>query len=356
MVARFRLGELDDRAREILQLAVSLYIRSGEPIGSRTISKAINRRLSPATIRNIMADLEEAGYLHQPHTSAGRVPSEMGYRFYVDSLGNSPKPVLSAEAYINTRLAAATTTEELMSTACHLLSDISQNVGIVVSAPIKISVLQHIEFVRLDDAKILVILVSQSGLLQQKMIRVGEPYSQEELIRAGNYLGEKFSGHTLVEIRHELVHLMQEERMRFDQQYDKMMRNLIETWSTTLDQEDPSLESVYVHGTGNILSKMDFVDVTRMQDLFRVFEEKSRLVAVLNECLGADSVAGVQIMIGSELGDPCLEGFTVITSPYLQRETATGFMGIIGPTRMEYHKGISVVSYLADACGRMINT
>ena len=351
MADRITLGQLDDRAREILQLAVSLYIRSGEPVGSRTVSKAINRRLSPATIRNIMADLEEAGYLHQPHTSAGRVPSEKGYRFYVDSLGDSPNRVPSAEAYINTKLATANTPEELMSTACYLLSDISQNVGIVVSTPIEISVLQHIEFVRLDDAKILVILVSQSGVLQQKMIRVSEPYNQEELIRAGNYLVDRFSGHTLVEIRRELVRLMQEERM----QYDKMMRNLIETWSLTLDQTDPSLESVYVYGTGNILSKVDLFDVARMQDLFRVFEEKSRLVAILNECLGVDSVDGVQIMIGSELGDSCLEGFTVITSPYLQREASAGFMGIIGPTRMEYRKGISVVSYLANVCGRMIN-
>ena len=352
MAERFRYGGLDDRAKEILQLAISLYIRFGEPVGSRTISKTINRRLSPATIRNIMADLEQAGYLHKPHTSAGRVPSEQGYRFYVDSLGNSPKSVPSAEAYINTTLATANTPEELMSTACYLLSDISQNVGIVVSAPIEVSVLQHIEFVRLDDVKILVILVSPSGLLQKKMIRVSEPYSQEELIRAGNYLVEKFAGYSLGEIRHELVRLVHEERM----QYDKMMRSLIESWSAALTQTAPSLESVYVYGTGNILSNVDFFDVARIQDLFRVFEEKNRLVAILNECLGADSVDGVQIMIGSELGDPCLEGFTVITSPYLQREAATGFMGIIGPTRMEYREGISVVSYLADACGRMIST
>jgi heat-inducible transcriptional repressor len=347
-----RTGDLDDRGMEILKLVVGLYIRSGEPVGSRTISRTMDRRLSPATIRNIMADLEDAGYLGQPHTSAGRVPSEKAYRFYVDCLGSSPKPAPSAEKYINTRLAGASTTEELMSTACHLLSDISNNVGIVVSASIDISVLQHIEFIRLDDRKILVILVSKSGQVQQKVIPADEPYSQEELVRAGNYLVEQFSGSTLPEIRRELVRLMQEERM----QYDKMLRNLIETWSETLDQSDPSTESVYVHGTGNILSNVDFSDVARMQELFRVFEEKGRLVNILNECLDSDSDDGVQIMIGSELGDPCLEGFTVITSPYLGQNAASGFMGIIGPTRMEYRKGISVVSYLANVCGRMITT
>ncbi len=358
MVARSRIGEVEDRGSEILKLVVGLYIQSGEPVGSRTISKTIDRRLSPATIRNIMADLEDAGYLSQPHTSAGRVPSEKAYRFYVDCLGSSPKPTPSAEEYINDKLARASTTDELMSTACCLLSDICNHVGIVVSAPIDISVLQHIEFIRLDDARILVILVSQSGLVQQKVIRVNERYSHDELVRAGNYLVEQFSGSTLPEIRRELVRLMEEDRKQYNRQYDryeKMMRDLIESWSETLDETDSAANSVYVHGTGNILSNAEPFDVSRMQELFRVLEEKGRLVKILNECLRSESDDGVQIMIGSELGDPCLAGFTVITSPYLRRESSAGFMGIIGPTRMEYRKSISIVSYLAGVCGRMIN-
>jgi heat-inducible transcriptional repressor len=134
-----------------------------------------------------------------------------------------------------------------------------------------------------------------------------------------------------------------------------MMRNLLESWSRALELTDSSSESVYLHGTGTILSSVDLSDVNRMQDLFRVFEEKGRLVQILNECLGSDADDRVQIMIGSELDDPCLAGLTVITSSYLQRDAASGFMGIIGPSRMEYRKGISVVSYLADVCGRMIN-
>jgi heat-inducible transcriptional repressor len=248
-------------------------------------------------------------------------------------------------------LGEAATRDELMSTACFLLSDISKNVGIVVSPPTEFSVLQHIEFVRLDDTKVLIILVSQGGLLEQKVIRVDEPYTQEELTRAGNFLVEQFSGLSLRYIRQELVRMMDRERML----YDRMMRKLLQKWSEAIDADGASMdESVYVQGTGNILPHVDPSDIGRMQELFRVFEEKGRLVAILTACLGSESDDRVQIMMGSEFGDPCLEGFTVITSPCVGRESESGFMGIIGPTRMEYRKGISVVSYLADLCGRMI--
>ena len=344
-------GRLDERGREILRLIVGEYIRSGEPIGSRTISKMMHRRLSPATVRNIMSDLEEAGFLVQPHTSAGRVPSEIGYRFYVEGLGHTAKPTRSAEDYINQALAGASTPEGMMSTACHLLSDISKNVGIVISPPIEISVMQHIEFVRLDDEKIIVILVSQSGIVQQKLIRVKDAFSQEQLTRAGNYLVERFAGSTLPEIRRELVELMREERML----YDSLLAHLVESWSESLEEEDSSAEFVYVQGRGNILSKVDFRDMARIEELFRLFEEKDRLVKILNECLHSDPEERVQIMIGSELGTPCMQGLTFITSPYGRRDGTAGFLGIIGPTRMEYRKGISVVGYVANVFDRMIS-
>ncbi len=343
-------SELGERGREILQLVISSYISSGEPVGSRTVSKAMNQRLSPASIRNIMADLEDAGYLMQPHTSAGRVPSDAAYRFFVDCLGNSGKPTRSDEAYINKALAEASTPEHMMSTASHLLSDICRTVGIVVSPPIETSMVQHIEFVRLGEDKILVIMVSQSGLLQQKLIRVAEPYNQDELTRAGNYLVDKFSGKTLPEIRHALVRMMRAERMR----YDRMMRRLLESWSLSLDEPDEASETVYIQGTGNILTKIDLSNIERMQELFGVFEEKGRLVKILNQCLPGDPEGGVKIRIGSELGAPCMRDFTIIASPYRQKDRTAGFMGIIGPTRMEYRKGISVVGYLANAFSRIM--
>ena len=345
-------SELGGRGREILQLIISSYISSGEPVGSRTVSEAMEHRLSPASIRNIMAELEDAGYLIQPHTSAGRVPSDAAYRFFVDCLGKSGKPTRSDEAYINKALAEASTPEHLMSTASYLLSDICSTVGIVVSPPLETSMLQHIEFVRLGEDKVLVVMVSKSGLLQQKLIRVAEPCTQDELTRAGNYLVEKFSGKTLIEIRRALVRMMRAERMR----YDRMMRRLLESWSLSLDEPEEMGETVYIQGTGNILTKIDLSNIERMQELFAVFEEKGRLVKILNQCLPGDSDQGVRIRIGSELGAPCMRDFTIIASPYRQNDRTAGFMGIIGPTRMEYRKGISVVGYLANAFSRIMTS
>src|SRR5213595_1125088 len=201
MVAKSDGRELDSRARDILKLIIRSYVNSGEPVGSRTLAKSMDWKFSPATIRNVMADLEEDGYLAQRHTSAGRIPSEKGYRFYVDRLAESGKVSKSDERYINRMLAESETPEDVMSRASMVLSTISKNVGIVIAPPMSATILKHIEFVDLSDGKILVIFVSKSGSLQRKLIRVGERYSQDELDRAGRYLVEKFSGKTLTEIR-----------------------------------------------------------------------------------------------------------------------------------------------------------
>ena len=306
-------------------------------------------KLSPATIRNIMADLEEDGYLAQPHTSAGRIPSEKGYRFYVDHLADSSRVSRSDERYINRLLAESETPEDVMSRACFILSTISKNVGLVIAPPMAAIILKHIEFVDLGEGKVLVVFVSKTGLLQRKLIRVPESYTQEELDRAGRYLVEKFSGKTLTEIRNELLRLMQFERSLFDR-----MLALLRTWSETL-QEDAKPETIYLQGTANILNKPEFADVERMRTLFQMFEEKVRLVKILNECIGNNPPEGVKISIGSELGVPDMRDFTLIASSYAPNDHTTGFLGIIGPTRMEYERGISIVSYLGRIVGEMIN-
>jgi heat-inducible transcriptional repressor len=340
---------LDERPREILKLIVRSYVNSGEPVGSRTLAKYIDWRLSPATIRNIMADLEEAGYLEQPHTSAGRIPSERGYRFYVNHLADCSRVSKSDERYINRLLAESDTPEELMSRASLILSTISKNVGLVIAPPMGATILKHIEFVDLGDGKILVVFVSTAGLLQRKLIRVGEPYTQQELDKAGRYLVEAFSGKTLTDIRNELVRLMQFERSLFDR-----MLALLRTWSETL-REEASSDSIYLQGTSNILNQPEFADVERMRMLFQMFEEKGRLVKILNECISNGPHDGVTISIGSELGVPDMRGFTLIASSYASNDPTTGFLGIIGPTRMEYERGISLVAYLGRLVGEMIN-
>jgi heat-inducible transcriptional repressor len=297
-----------------------------------------------------MADLEEEGYLAQPHTSSGRIPSEKGYRFFVDNLLDSGKLSKSDERYISRMLAESDTPEEVMSRTSVVLSTISKNVGIVVAPPMAATVLKHIEFVDLTDGKILVVFVSTSGLLQRKLIRVNERYTQEELDKAGRYLVEKFCGKTLIEIRNELVRMMQVERALFDR-----MLSLLQTWKESLDQEPVAADNVYLQGTVNIISQPEFADVDRMRTLFQMFEEKGRLVKILNECITASPPDGVKIAIGSELGVPDMRDFTLITTSYASSDHTTGVLGIIGPTRMQYERGISIVGYLGRLVGEMIN-
>jgi heat-inducible transcriptional repressor len=349
MSAKTVAGQLEERTRDILKLIIRSYVNSGEPVGSRTLAKAMEWKLSPATIRNIMADLEEEGYLAQPHTSAGRVPSEKGYRFYVNHLAESSKVSKSDERYISRVLAESDTPEDVMSRASFILSAISKNVGLVIAPRIDATSLKHIEFVGLGEGKVLVVFVSKTGLLQRKLIRVAESYTQEELDKAGRYLVEKFSGRTLTEIRNELLRLMQFERTLFDG-----MLALLRTWSETL-REETAVDSIYLQGTANILSQPEFADVERMRTLFQMFEEKGRLVRILNECISNNPPEGVTISIGSELGVPDMREFTVIASSYASNDRTTGFLGIIGPTRMEYERGISIVSYVGRVVGQMIN-
>ena len=349
MAGKDEARPLDDRNRDILKLIIRSYVTSGEPVGSRTLAKSMDWRFSPATIRNIMADLEEEGYLAQPHTSAGRIPSEKGYRFYVDHLADSGRITKSDERYISRMLGESDGPEEVMSRASVVLSTISKNVGIVIAPPMSSTVLKHIEFLDLSDGKILVIFVSTSGLVQRKFIRVGERYTQEELDKAGRYLVEKFCGKSLTDIRNELLRMMQAERSLFDR-----MLSLLQTWGETLS-EPASAEGIYVQGTANIINQPEFADVERMRVLFQMFEEKGRLVKILNECIASNPPEGVKIAIGSELGVPGMRDFTLITASYASSDHTTGFLGIIGPTRMQYERGISIVEYLGRLVGEMIN-
>jgi heat-inducible transcriptional repressor len=349
MAAREDSRPLDERPREILKLIIRSYVTSGEPVGSRTLAKSMSWKFSPATIRNIMSDLEEEGYLAQPHTSAGRIPSEKGYRFYVDHLADSGKLTKSDERYVSRMLAESESPEDMMSRASVVLSTISRNVGIVIAPPMAATVLKHIEFLDLTDGKILVIFVSTSGLLLRKLIRVSERFTQDELDRAGRYLVEKFSGKTLTEIRNELLRLMQAERNLFDR-----MLSLLQTWSDSLE-EQPTADGVYLQGTANIINQPEFADVQRIRMLFQMFEEKGRLVKILNECIASNPPDGVKIAIGSELGVPNMRHFTFVSSSYTSSDNTNGCLGIIGPTRMEYERAISIVAYLGRLVGEMIN-
>ena len=342
--------ELSGRNQDILQLLVQTYINYGEPVGSKTLSGRLAGKLSPATIRNTMAELEDAGYLTHPHTSAGRVPSEKAFRFYVDLLPESTRVDKASERRIVQVLEDSDTPEELMSRTSFLLSEISKNIGIVIAPPMATTQLKHIEFLDLSDGKILVIFVSTSGLVQRKVIRLKEHYQQADLDRAGRFLVERFSDRTLTEIRNELLRMLEAERTI----YDRMLK-LLCSWNESLESETEP-ESVYVQGTVNILDQAEFANLGAVRELFRMLEEKGRLLKILNECIASNTSSSVKIAIGSELGIPSMRDFTVVTSSYVAKDSTVGFLGIIGPVRMEYDRVISTVGYLGRLVSQRINT
>ena len=352
----------DSRGQMVLTAIINEHFVTGEPVGSRSISgKFANASgLSPATIRSVMADLEERGLVEQPHTSAGRVPTDKGYRFYVDnllgvlSISNDDLHRIGDEFGLSSG-EFAEAPDRLMERTSQLLSALSNNVGIVVSPSLANDRLQHIEFVSLSDNRILVVLVSAPNIVHNRIIRVKAGFTREELERTANYLNAEFAGRSLSEIRAEILRLMHEEKSLFD----KLLQTAVILCSESIEDEQDQLGEVFVDGTTNILSKKDFADLERLRDLLGTIGEKSRLVQILNECIGRDTAAAgdVQVVIGSENRTPTLRNCTLISAPYrIGGSSAVGTLSVLGPTRIEYARMISIVSYVARVLEKMIST
>ncbi|MBA2645991.1 MAG: heat-inducible transcription repressor HrcA [Pyrinomonadaceae bacterium] len=350
---------LDSRARSVLSAIIKEHLRTGEPVGSRTISEGGGALAgwSSATIRNVMSELESAGLVEQPHTSAGRVPTDKGYRFYVDHLIGDARLSKADLATIDRALSgsaadAGATPGRLMENVSHLLSELCENVGIVVSPSLADNRLQHIEFLNLADDRILVVLVFSSNIIQNKIIRIDEPLSQTELEQTARYLNAEFGGKSLLAIRAEILAMMLEEKAL----YDRLLRNAVLLCERSLAGEESATGDVYVDGASNILAKPDFVDVERLRDLFRTFEAKSRLVKILNECIARDSAFGdIHVVIGREHTAPSMQSCALITTPYrLGAGHITGTLSVIGPMRIEYARTIAVVNYVARLVERML--
>src|SRR4026207_1100354 len=277
----------DSRGQAVLAAIIKEHLVTGEAVGSLVLSDrfAHGHGWSSATIRNVMGELEEAGLVEQPHTSAGRVPTDKGYRYYVDNmLGHARLSRTDLKAidsiFSTSDIDAESSPDRLMETASHVLSALSQNVGIVVSPSLADNRLNHIEFVLLPDKRILVVLVSTANIIHNKVIRVADDMAQDDLDRTARYLNTEFSGKSLLAIRAEIVELMTEEKAL----YDRLLQNAILLCERSLEGEETSGD-VYVDGTSHILTKPEFVDMERMRELFRTFEEKSRLIKILNECV-----------------------------------------------------------------------
>ena len=330
---------LDERQKDVLKSVIRLHIATGEPVGSENLARELNRSMSPATLRNVMSDLEKLGYLDHPHTSAGRMPTDEGYRVFVDSL-MAREPLLRREAAaIESELRPRDgSPSQVMEMASHLLSRLSNNVGFVLAPDSSRTVLRHIDLVRLQPQKILAVVVSRAGLVTHRVIEVADDISQDGLQECANYLNAGFSGLSLAAIRERLLELMREEKAL----YDTLLQKVVAVGSQAFQVEGVAA-SVYLDGASNMLDRPEFEDLARMRTLFRTFEEKSRLVGILNACLSD----GLRVFIGHEVPDPDLRDLALVTASYpVDGEKGWG-LGVLGSTRMEYARVVSLVEHVA---------
>lgn len=342
-----RHPELPERDRRILGALVQAYIDHGEPISSLWLASR-GFGVSSATLRNIMARLEELGYVRQPHTSAGRVPTDMGYRAYVDQLLSERRTARTAPD-LEERLRRAGTVEDVLSHASQEISRASHQVGFAM-VPATEATFEHLDFVPLDAGKILVVLISTGGHISHKVIQPEEAFDTTALQQAANYLNSEFKGCSLTEIREAIVERLSEDRTI----YDQLMARALRLASTTFDgmEREPS---VYIQGTALLLEMAVGHDpettLATMRTLVRMIEEKSRLVQLIDACMDGN---GLTVFIGSEHQDPDLQHFSVVTSTYTDGKR-TGAVGIIGPTRMRYSRAINVVDSLSRTINRVFD-
>jgi heat-inducible transcriptional repressor len=333
-------AELATRAHEILRKVVAHYILTGEPVGSRTIAKMTGEGLSPATIRNVMSDLEDLGYLTQPHTSSGRIPTDKGYRYYVDTLLPAARVGAHDRAVIDSSLrGVGGELNEAMEVVPRLLSRLTSQVAYLLAPPSSDAVLKHIEFVRLHPKRVLVVFVDSAEVVSHRVLDTEEDYEPAELERAGRYLVAEFGGRALGEIRRSLVTLMAEEKARFD----SLMHSAVSLGTRYLDAEAGE-RRIVVEGTANIMNHPELADLTTMKSLFATFEEKHRLVTLLDRYLDR---SGTRVVIGSEAADLALGRLSLVASPYRLGDGGTGWLGIMGPTRMEYARAVALVDYIS---------
>lgn len=331
---------LDERAKTLLRTLVERYIADGQPVGSRTLSRASGLDLSPATIRNVMADLEELGLIASPHTSAGRVPTPRGYRLFVDTmltarphgLDEVPPEIAGVREQLQ-----PDQPQRVIANAAQLLSNLSHFVG-VVTAPRSAGVFRHIDFLRLSERRVLVILVSPEGDVQNRVIQTAHDYSQGELVEAGNYLNAHYAGLAIDEVRERLKREVDQLRGEIA----ALMQAAVQAGSEAVAQ---SSEQVVVSGERNLLEVQDFgSDLGTLRKMFDVFERKTQLLRLLEVSSRAD---GVRIWIGGESQVVPVETLSVVSAPYEVDGQVVGTLAVVGPTRMPYDRMIQIVDVTA---------
>ncbi len=330
---------LDDRAKLLLKSLVERYIADGQPVGSRTLSRASGLELSPATIRNVMSDLEELGLIASPHTSAGRIPTARGYRLFVDTMLTAQREELHAPSLQPDQ------PQKVIANAANLLSSLSQFVGVVM-APKRSSVFRHIEFLRLSERRFLVIVVSPEGDVQNRVLFTEVDYSQSQLIEAANYLNANFAGMAIEQVRARV----QQELVKLQGEIAALMQAAVQVSSEALTREEGN---VVISGERNLLSVSDFSnDMTHLRRAFELFEQKSQLMRLLDVSSQAE---GVRIFIGGESQIVPMEELSVVSAPYEVDGQVVGTLGVIGPTRMPYDRMIQIVDITARLVGNALS-
>ena len=337
---------IGDREREILTAIVETFISTGEPVGSRILARASREGLSPATVRNVMADLADAGYLEQPHTSAGRVPSSAAYRYYVEQLSGNTKLAPEDESIIRESLQGTTDVQDFMERTSHVLSLISRNVGVAVAVGGQKKALDHIYFSRLGDQKVLAVVVTKSGLVRDRVLRLDLP--QSELDAAARFINENFRGWTLETVRTEIARRIEQERSEFD----RLMASVEQLYKQGALEGDDSSHLVFVEGAANLVAGEQ--DRSRLQELLQALEEKQKLVGLLSAYLDAKQEA-VRVVIGLDEAQPSLRNFVLIGTPARVGDEVMGSLAVLGPPRMDYQHTITAVSYIARLFDKILN-
>jgi heat-inducible transcriptional repressor len=339
------------REREVLTAIVETFISTGEPVGSRTLSRSNREGLSPATIRNVMADLSEAGFLEQTHTSSGRIPTPEAYRYYVEQITGSAKlaPAKLApqeENMISDSLAGISDVQEFMERTSHVLSLISRNVGITVASSGTKNALEHVYFSRLGDQKVLAVLVTRSGLVRDRVLRLDLP--QAELDLAARYINENFRGWTMESMRAELSRRIEQERS----EYDRLMNSIEQLYKQGALASEAGTQVVFIEGAANLVTGQE--DRKRLHEMLKTLEEKEKVAQLLGAYLDVKQEA-VRVVIGLDDTLPSMQNFVLIGAPAHSGGDMVGSLAVIGPTRMDYQHTMTAVSYIARLFDKILN-
>jgi len=340
--------QLNERSQQLLKALVERYIHDGQPVGSRVLSKDSDLKLSPATIRNVMADLEDLGLIHSPHTSAGRIPTVNGYRLFVDTL-LTVKPLHAQELDRLYKGLDKGKNDDLLGMASKLLSDTSQMAGVVTLPRKELVCLRHIEFLPLSNARVLVIFVTNEHEVHNRIIHTAKKFSATELQQVANYLTSIYSGKSLASVRAAVLKEMQEDQQRMNQS----MLDAVSMAQLAFNEAENKEEDYVLSGQTNLMGFSELADMERLKGLFDAFSQKRGIIHLLDKCLAAD---GVQIYIGEESGYQAFDHCSLVTSSYTVNGEVVGVLGVIGPTRMAYQRIIPFVDVTAKLLSAALNT